>query len=55
LTHDQHTTDADHDAHAHDEPALGPIDWGAWTYATLGVAAGVVIVALFWFASGGVH
>ncbi len=46
---DAHTALSDDD-HGHAEPALGPIDWGAWAYALVGAAAGLVVVALFWVA-----
>ena len=50
ATHmDAHTTLSDDD-HGHAEPALGPIDWGAWAYALVGAGAGLVVVAFFWFA-----
>lgn len=50
ATHmDAHTTLSDDD-HGHAEAALGPIDWGAWGYALIGAAAGLVVVALFWLA-----
>jgi hypothetical protein len=59
LTDLDHATDSHMDAHAtlsdddhgHAEPRLGPIDWAAWAYAAIGVAAGILIVALFWIAS----
>ena len=34
----------------HGEQRLGPIDWGAWGYGVLGVAAGLVVVIAFWLA-----
>jgi hypothetical protein len=47
ATHmDAHTTLSDDD-HGHAEEALGPIDWPAWTYALIGVAAALLIVFLF--------
>jgi len=50
ATHvDAHTDLSDAD-HGHAEPRLGPIDWPAWGYAALGVAAGVIVVALFYVA-----
>ena len=50
ATHmDAHTHTSDDD-HGHAEPRLGPIDWAAWTYALVGAAAGIVVVALFWLA-----
>ncbi|CAN5748161.1 hypothetical protein BH24CHL6_BH24CHL6_10840 [soil metagenome] len=47
-----HTTLSDDD-HAHAEPRLGPIDWPAWGYALIGVAAGLLVVVLFFVAIGG--
>jgi hypothetical protein len=38
------------DDHSHGEPRLGPIDWAAWAYAGLGVAAGLIVVVAFWLA-----
>ena len=50
ATHmDAHTTLSDDD-HGHAETALGPVDWAAWSYALIGVASALVIVALFWMA-----
>jgi hypothetical protein len=50
VTHmDAHTAISDDD-HGHAEPRLGPIDWGAWAYALVGAAAGLVVVALFFVA-----
>ena len=46
---DAHTTLSDDD-HGHGEAALGPVDWAVWSYALIGVAAALVVVALFWFA-----
>jgi hypothetical protein len=47
VTHmDVHMAISDDD-HGHAEPRLGPIDWGAWAYALVGAAAGLVVVALF--------
>lgn len=31
----------------HREPTLGPIDWRAWIYSAVGVAAGVMVAAIF--------
>jgi hypothetical protein len=42
--------DDHHDAHHEDEP-LGPLDWGAWGAAALGVAVAGVIAALLYLAS----
>jgi hypothetical protein len=48
VTHmDTHTAISDDD-HGHAEPRLGPIDWLAWGYALVGVAAGLLVVGLFW-------
>jgi hypothetical protein len=50
ATHmDAHTSISDDD-HGHAETALGPIDWGAWGFAILGGVAGLVVIAIFWFA-----
>lgn len=50
VTHmDAHTTISDDD-HGHSAMALGPIDWRAWGLAALGGAAGVLVLACFWFA-----
>lgn len=47
ATHmDEHTTLSDDD-HGHAEAELGPIDWASWTYALVGVAAALIVVALF--------
>lgn len=46
---DAHAAISD-DEHGHAEPQVGPIDWTAWAYALVGVAAGLVVVALFWVA-----
>lgn len=52
ATHmDAHTQVSDDD-HDHAEPRLGPIDWAAWAYAIVGISAGLIIVVLFWVASG---
>ena len=45
-----HTALSDDD-HGHAEPPLGPIDWPAWGFAVLGVAAGLAVVALFYVAT----
>jgi hypothetical protein len=49
--HDQDTGGHDHDemhSDEHAEPALGPIDWGAWGVSLLGVGlGGVIALALF--------
>jgi ABC-type Zn2+ transport system substrate-binding protein/surface adhesin len=42
---DQH--DAEHDAHAHHEGSLGPVDWRMWIAGVLGVVAALVSVAGF--------
>jgi hypothetical protein len=36
-----------HDAHGHEEAALGPIDWRMWGVGLAGVIAALVIVAGF--------
>jgi hypothetical protein len=38
------------DEHGHGDVRLGPIDWGAWGYALVGLAAGLIVVAAFWLA-----
>jgi hypothetical protein len=48
---DAHAVLSDDD-HGHAEAQLGPIDWPAWGYAVLGVAAGLLIVAFFVLANG---
>ena len=40
--------------HAHGGEALGPIDWGKWAYAIAGGIAGVIVLAFFFVALGGV-
>ena len=51
VTHiDAHTALSDDD-HGHAEPVIGPVDWTAWAYAAVGVAAGLLVVALFWVAA----
>ena len=50
ATHmDAHASISDDD-HGHAEDELGPIDWGAWSFALLGGAAALLMVALFWMA-----
>jgi len=50
ATHmDAHT--ALSDDHGHAEPRVGPVDWPAWGFAALGVAAGLIVVALFYVAA----
>ncbi len=52
VTHmDAHTAISDDD-HGHAEPRLGPIDWQAWGYALIGVAAGLLVVGLLWLKAG---
>jgi hypothetical protein len=54
ATHmDVHTTASDDD-HGHAEAALGPVDLERWGYAIAGGIAGVIVIALFFFALGGV-
>jgi hypothetical protein len=50
---DVHATSGD-DEHGHGESALGPIDWGRWGYAILGALAGLIVIAFFIFALGGI-
>jgi len=53
VTHmDTHTTLSDDD-HGHAESVLGPIDWGAWSYAIAGAIAAVIVLAFFFVAIGG--
>lgn len=49
LAIDEHA-DAIDDEHAHAEPRLGPVDWGSWAFAALGVVIALVIVGLFYVA-----
>ena len=44
-----HTALSDDD-HGHGEAALGPIDWAAWAYGLLGVAAGALVLIGMWVA-----
>ena len=54
ATHmDEHTTLSDDD-HGHVEDTLGPIDWGRWAYAIVGGITGLIVIALFIFALGGI-
>jgi hypothetical protein len=46
---DAHATLSDDD-HGHAEARLGPIDWAMWSYALVGIAAGALVVLLFWVA-----
>jgi hypothetical protein len=46
---DEHTTLSDDD-HGHAEATLGPVDWAVWSYALIGVASALLVVALFWMA-----
>jgi hypothetical protein len=53
VTHmDSHTTLSDDD-HGHAETPLGPIDWGKWAYAIVGGIGGLIVLALFLVAVGG--
>lgn len=53
ATHmDTHASVSDDD-HGHGGEALGPIDWGKWAFAVAGAVAGVVVLAFFLFALGG--
>lgn len=51
ATHMDAHTSISEDDHGHAEEALGPIDWRAWAYGLLGVAAGVVVLLGFWVAT----
>jgi ABC-type Zn2+ transport system substrate-binding protein/surface adhesin len=42
-----HGDDHGHDDHAHEEEALGPINWAAWGAGALGIAIGVAIAFCF--------
>jgi hypothetical protein len=42
-----------HDEHGHGASTLGPIDWGTWAYALVGAIGGVIVLAFFVFALGG--
>ena len=44
---------AAHDDDGHGGEALGPIDWGLWSYAIVGAIGGVIVIAFFLFALGG--
>lgn len=53
ATHmDAHATLSDDD-HGHTGEALGPIDWGKWSYAIVGAVGAVIVIAMFWIALGG--
>ncbi len=53
VTHmDAHTTLSDDD-HGHAETPLGPIDWAKWGYAIAGGIAGMIVIAFFFIALGG--
>ncbi|HEY7023358.1 MAG TPA: hypothetical protein VH371_00175 [Candidatus Limnocylindrales bacterium] len=53
ATHmDKHTSLSDDD-HGHGGEALGPIDWAKWSYAVAGAIAGVIVLAFFFVALGG--
>jgi hypothetical protein len=43
---DAHTVLSDDD-HGHAEAVLGPVDWAVWSYALIGVASALIVVALF--------
>ena len=45
VMHHADAHDAEHDAHAHHDGGLGPIDWWMWVAGILGVVAGLVTVA----------
>jgi hypothetical protein len=49
---DDHGTDGEHDDHAHEAAALGPIDVAAWTFGLVGVVLGLVVAAGFAIATG---
>jgi hypothetical protein len=43
--HHADTHDEGHDAHGHEDGALGPIDWTMWGAGVLGVIVAIVTVA----------
>lgn len=45
-----HHDDAHGDSHGHDGEALGPIDVRAWGAALLGIASGVLVLAVLYVA-----
>ena len=51
VMHHADAHDAEHDAHAHHDGSLGPIDWRMWIAGVIGVFAGLVTVAGFVFAT----
>jgi hypothetical protein len=54
VTHmDKHASLSDDD-HGHGGEALGPVDWGKWAFAIAGAIAGVIVLAFFVFALGGI-
>jgi hypothetical protein len=54
ATHmDAHNALSDDD-HGHSAVALGPIDWGKWGYAIVGAIGGLIVIAFFIFALGGI-
>lgn len=56
TTHtDDHVAD-EHaaDEHGHGGEALGPIDWAKWAFAVAGGVAGVIVLAFFVLALGGI-
>jgi hypothetical protein len=60
VAHDDAGVDMDEhdgvtdDDHGHKAPALGPIDWGRWAYAVGGGFTGLIVIAFFIFALGGI-
>ena len=50
---DEHASVNDDD-HGHTAEALGPIDWGRWAYALVGGLAGLIVLAFFFLALGGI-
>jgi hypothetical protein len=49
---DTHVSLSDDD-HGHAGEALGPIDWGKWAFAIAGAVGGVIVLAFFFVALGG--
>ena len=52
MTEADHAAEDHADDHGDGEPRLGPIDWGAWLYAVVGVAFGLLVVGAFWLKAG---
>lgn len=50
-TTDDHGDEHGHDAHAHAEERLGPLDTAAWGAGIVGVLLGLAVVAAFFLAT----